>query len=57
MTALVGLESAYQSLGCLGVKAGTEDLFNDDRRGILWYQALHSRLKPVSPAADRQNAA
>jgi adenosylhomocysteinase len=31
---------------CGFIFAGTEDLFNDDRRGIPSYQALHDRLKP-----------
>jgi adenosylhomocysteinase len=31
---------------CGFIFAGTEDLFNDDIRGIPSYQALHDRLKP-----------
>jgi len=31
---------------CGFIFAGTEDLFNDDLRGIPSYQALHDRLKP-----------
>ncbi len=31
---------------CSFIFAGTEDLFNDDVRGIPSYQALHDRLKP-----------
>jgi len=40
-------KTAQSEFGHCGfIVAGTEDLFNDDLRGIPSYQALHDRLKP-----------